>query len=751
MLTQAEFDKIVAGDKQANRYYDPAKLWEMYQQATPGKDGRAVLGDDAWMAALNPLSGLTKLNDGYAGGWQSQAGDSGAESYMEESLGQYKDGYGRTFNVIQGDEGDPNTYLKYWEPGKDGFGNITGNSSDRVVPTYRYDPATGTAVPINANTAYEGSDWVDWGRTLAKIAGTVVGAGFGGAALLGAGAAPAGTAAGGLAGSGAGLDAAAAAALAGQSAPGAGLAAATSVGAAGEAAALGGLASAGYALPTNAATIESALGTPGYGASSAGAGNAAGSIPSGASWWDAAKGVYDSVSGIPTPSLDQLIKGGKAIAPILGGLAGGGGGGGDAAPTNPMMTTSAPSKQGFLGTGVGQYDFDGYQADPHKPWLGHTNRSRAVNPNDPSAAMFGAGPVPKYYTSPDDAAYLASHPPATDPYNRQHPSIAPRQLAEGGSVEDDVQSYGIGKYDDPYAQMEATSPQGYNDPYAGMYPGPSDYVAPDAHTPGVYKDVYADMPRTEEGPMSWIARLFDGSKESRLKLAMGAGGLGLLSSLLASKTPRGYKSAMDLQNSVQGTQNVFSPALQKKFEGYFSKAPSVYQPPKYGPRQAAPKGAQFRADGGRIEPTIGSRTPLPTPTAPGAMSKEAIIRAILEREAASAAAARRAMPNPVNPRAVNDARERAAGIGLAHGGDVPGFVSSGAGGGQGDMVDARLSPGEYVWDADVVSALGDGDNATGARLLDDTRRAIREHKRGGSVDDIPPPALSPLEYLKGVM
>lgn len=74
----------------------------------------------------------------------------------------------------------------------------------------------------------------------------------------------------------------------------------------------------------------------------------------------------------------------------------------------------------------------------------------------------------------------------------------------------------------------------------------------------------------------------------------------------------------------------------------------------------------------------------------------------------------------------------------------------GAGGGQDDLVDAKLADGEYVFDAEIVSALGDGSNKEGARKLDAMREAIRKHKRSGPLNTIPPKAKSPLAYLKGI-
>lgn len=89
----------------------------------------------------------------------------------------------------------------------------------------------------------------------------------------------------------------------------------------------------------------------------------------------------------------------------------------------------------------------------------------------------------------------------------------------------------------------------------------------------------------------------------------------------------------------------------------------------------------------------------------------------------------------------------------ADGGEVEGPLSqgyvTGDGGGQDDLVEARLSPGEYVFDAESVSMLGDGDNAAGARKLDELRAAMRAHKRSASPDEIAPRSLGPLSYMKG--
>lgn len=71
----------------------------------------------------------------------------------------------------------------------------------------------------------------------------------------------------------------------------------------------------------------------------------------------------------------------------------------------------------------------------------------------------------------------------------------------------------------------------------------------------------------------------------------------------------------------------------------------------------------------------------------------------------------------------------------------------GQGGGQDDVVHALTAPGEYVWDADTVANLGDGNNAHGAEVLDKFREEVRAHKRSAPVDSIPPRAKTPSAYL----
>ena len=72
----------------------------------------------------------------------------------------------------------------------------------------------------------------------------------------------------------------------------------------------------------------------------------------------------------------------------------------------------------------------------------------------------------------------------------------------------------------------------------------------------------------------------------------------------------------------------------------------------------------------------------------------------------------------------------------------------GKGDGTSDDITAMLANGEYVFSADVVSALGNGSNKAGAERLSEMVKAIRERARSAPPDKLPPDAKSPLEYLK---
>lgn len=78
-----------------------------------------------------------------------------------------------------------------------------------------------------------------------------------------------------------------------------------------------------------------------------------------------------------------------------------------------------------------------------------------------------------------------------------------------------------------------------------------------------------------------------------------------------------------------------------------------------------------------------------------------------------------------------------------------GDAVTGPGDGQSDDIPAMLADGEFVFPADVVAALGNGSTKAGSDKLYDMMHAIRARARSSGPKDLPPPAKSPLEYLKG--
>lgn len=77
-----------------------------------------------------------------------------------------------------------------------------------------------------------------------------------------------------------------------------------------------------------------------------------------------------------------------------------------------------------------------------------------------------------------------------------------------------------------------------------------------------------------------------------------------------------------------------------------------------------------------------------------------------------------------------------------------GDAVTGIGDGQSDDIPAMLADGEFVIPADVVAALGNGSTKAGSDKLYDMMRNIRRHHRSTGPKDLPPPAKSPLEYIR---
>lgn len=85
-------------------------------------------------------------------------------------------------------------------------------------------------------------------------------------------------------------------------------------------------------------------------------------------------------------------------------------------------------------------------------------------------------------------------------------------------------------------------------------------------------------------------------------------------------------------------------------------------------------------------------------------------------------------------------------VGYAQGGPLG--HATGQGSGRDDTIEALLSDGEFVMDAETVSLLGDGSNSEGAKRLEELRQNLRKHKGSGlSKGKFSPDAKRPEEYM----
>lgn len=194
---QPAYNASLGGAPDNGQFYDQAALTAYLQNVKPGADGRKILGDADWMKLLQPISGLTKFSDAYGPtiGYATENGSMSGEGPGAQAV--YKDKLGRTYR----DDGAGN--LTYFDNNGGGWQNPTGSKHDRIAPTYKLGD-NGIATPESANTGYQPSTWVDSGRPAAIMLGSVLAAGFGGAALAGAGEAGGAAAAGSGAAAGGG-------------------------------------------------------------------------------------------------------------------------------------------------------------------------------------------------------------------------------------------------------------------------------------------------------------------------------------------------------------------------------------------------------------------------------------------------------------------------------------------------------------------------------------------------------------------
>ena len=400
-----------------------------------------------------------------------------------------------------------------------------------------------------------------------------------------------------------------------------------------------------------------------------------------------------TTGGTAKGALDTLVKAAPLISSVVAATKGGGGGSGSS--TAPASSAS-PSTAGFLGRPVSQYVYNGFD-----PSGGTANRppSSAINMNDPSASFFGYGTKPIYYAPPSQTATAQPVPQTA------------QSKAEGGPVS----SWPTLAPDATTAYMDSGTdsvPQDPNGLPPSFYQGntSSDYaLGPNA----------GPQPTTGERVQSNLSdfwtRYLNGDPKAQKQMLLAINGVGALSSLIHGQ--RSPATAAQLAGTLKQNGSPTGSELNN-IQAYFSKPASRYVPPP-----------TVKVGGGGLD-TLAVRAGSPT------------------TQAFSGQVAPGQGVAQVGGTPLSSAGAYADGGAFQPGKHGP-HVSSPGGGdkGQDDTVPAWLSHGEYVMDADTVSALGDGNNAAGAKQLDQMREAIRSHKRSAPPSKIPPKAKSPLQYL----
>lgn len=285
-------------------------------------------------------------------------------------------------------------------------------------------------------------------------------------------------------------------------------------------------------------------------------------------------------------------------------------------------------------------------------------------------------------------------PPPTqyDSYDFQGPPQQAQQAQNSPDFQGALSALQVqDNYNNSVPNVKADKPPSFDGAAYGAAPAPTPAPAPSA------------QPSKEpEGAMSQIMKGLGLSKdlsdpknlESWMRVLMGGGSL--LNTLLRRGTPQGGKTPSELAAMMPGNRySEWSPTQQLSMDRFQNSAPTLWnqRATSYAADRASPiRAGRNYAAGGEVDPAMMGE-PMPQ-DAEGALS-----------------------------------------------------LVEGEGGGQDDKVAANLSPGEYVFDADIVAAVGDGDNSAGADILDRWRENLRAYKRGAPPTDIPPPTGDPMQYM----
>ena len=217
-------------------------------------------------------------------------------------------------------------------------------------------------------------------------------------------------------------------------------------------------------------------------------------------------------------------------------------------------------------------------------------------------------------------------------------------------------------------------------------------------------------------------------------------GLGNLGMATTGTTQTLGGVALPTAKTIKGTQ-IASPLAQS-----YNVPIETYQQPTYNPQSLAE--IQNAAEGGLIHMASGGSADFPAAQGlmHGRMTKHADLfgldGAALAQAPHLAAGGNMAFEDRTLPEGHNPQFFSEGGLNSIHHRYV-----TGQGDGTSDSIPAMLANGEFVIPADVVSSLGNGSNDSGAKVLDEFLKTIREHKRKADAKHLPPDSKGALGYL----
>ena len=445
-----------------------------------------------------------------------------------------------------------------------------------------------------------------------------------------------------------------------------------------------------------------------------------------------------------------------------------------AAPDNPVVDVSAPDSQGNVTKTYASGDAITLNANGDV--VSSTTPdgvTTPITPADSSAPVDNTTPATSTGVSSSDVvANLAANQPASTPVDQpvtppvQQPVSTPVDQPVTPPVQQPVSTDTGGLANTPVSQPttsgglpvpvnQVTNPDSsvtttYSDgsqstssgttAIGGLTAGTSTGTSTGTTTAGTGTSTGTTTAGTGTGAGTSTGTTTAGTGSTSTGTGSTSTGLGNLGMATTGTTQTLGGVALPTAKTIKGTQ-IASPLAQS-----YNVPIETYQQPTYNPQSLAE--IQNAAEGGLIHMASGGSADFPAAQGlmHGRMTKHADLfgldGAALAQAPHLAAGGNMAFEDRTLPEGHNPQFFSEGGLNSIHHRYV-----TGQGDGTSDSIPAMLANGEFVIPADVVSSLGNGSNDSGAKVLDEFLKTIREHKRKADAKHLPPDSKGALGYL----